>query len=170
VRVITVARKPLSESSVAANVLEHGTGALNIDACRVGADVSEMVGRSGTADAGNVILGAGIRNPNGGVWEPSAKGRWPANLILQHLPGCRQTGITTVQSDGHFPASRPCGSRVSGPSGHKGQDDLVERHTRGEAVAVWDCEPGCPTADLDGQSDTVRASRFFKQVGGNECE
>ena len=30
-----LARKPLSEKTVAANVLKHGTGALNIDACRV---------------------------------------------------------------------------------------------------------------------------------------
>ena len=36
--VITVARKPLSEGSVAANVLKHGTGGLNIDGCRVGTD------------------------------------------------------------------------------------------------------------------------------------
>ena len=32
---ITVARKPLT-GTVAANVLEHGTGALNVDGCRVG--------------------------------------------------------------------------------------------------------------------------------------
>src|SRR5690606_1059180 len=35
---IVVARKPLA-GTVAANVLQHGTGALNIDACRVGDDV-----------------------------------------------------------------------------------------------------------------------------------
>ncbi len=35
---ITVARKPLGERTVAANVLTHGTGALNIDGCRVGFD------------------------------------------------------------------------------------------------------------------------------------
>ena len=39
---IIIARKPLSEGSVAANVLKHGTGGLNIDGCRVtGADGSE---------------------------------------------------------------------------------------------------------------------------------
>lgn len=32
---IVLARKPLSESSIAANVLKHGTGALNIDGCRI---------------------------------------------------------------------------------------------------------------------------------------
>ncbi len=33
---ITVARKPISEATIAANVLKHGTGGINIDACRVG--------------------------------------------------------------------------------------------------------------------------------------
>ena len=32
---IVVARKPLSEKTIAENVLKHGTGAVNIDACRV---------------------------------------------------------------------------------------------------------------------------------------
>src|SRR5207245_2429081 len=32
---IVLARKPLSGSSVAANVVEHGTGAINVDACRI---------------------------------------------------------------------------------------------------------------------------------------
>jgi site-specific DNA-methyltransferase (adenine-specific) len=32
---ITVARKPLSEKSVAENVLKWGTGGINIDECRV---------------------------------------------------------------------------------------------------------------------------------------
>lgn len=32
---ITVARKPISERNIAANVLKHGTGGMNIDGCRV---------------------------------------------------------------------------------------------------------------------------------------
>ena len=35
---ICLARKPLSEKSVAENVLKHGTGGINIDGCRVGTD------------------------------------------------------------------------------------------------------------------------------------
>jgi site-specific DNA-methyltransferase (adenine-specific) len=38
IELICLARKPLSEKSVAANVLRWGTGALNIDECRVSAD------------------------------------------------------------------------------------------------------------------------------------
>jgi hypothetical protein len=32
---ITMARKPLGEKTVAANVLAHGTGGINVDGCRV---------------------------------------------------------------------------------------------------------------------------------------
>jgi hypothetical protein len=35
---ICLARKPLSEKSIAANVLKWGTGALNIDGCRIATD------------------------------------------------------------------------------------------------------------------------------------
>ena len=42
---IILARKPLTEGSVAANVMAYGTGALNIDACRVKAVDSAGVGR-----------------------------------------------------------------------------------------------------------------------------
>jgi len=208
-RVITVARKPLSESSVAANVLEHGTGAINVDACRVAftseAD-AERHAQEWDREYNSSIIHAwdrAIGNHPGPKKEHNegprqTEGRWPANLILQHRAGCRSMGTTTVQSDGHFPATRPAGSQVSGPSGHTGQERLEERFTRGEAVQVWDCEPGCPVADLDLQSgvlashgggtsstgfwarddrrqpiargDEGGASRFFKQVGGLPCE
>jgi len=42
---IALARKPLSEKSVPANVLRWGTGALNIDACRVQPDDEAGAGR-----------------------------------------------------------------------------------------------------------------------------
>lgn len=74
---ITVARKPLV-GTVAENVLAHGTGALNIDGCRV-RDGSETGGEKPeyTANHGNAVYGAGM---GGGAWENTA-GRWPANLI-----------------------------------------------------------------------------------------
>ena len=73
---ITMARKPL-EGTVAANVLTHGTGGINVDGCRVGTDV---VGWSGAGGAGGVWnpTTCGLRKP--GEARP-ASGRWPANLI-----------------------------------------------------------------------------------------
>jgi site-specific DNA-methyltransferase (adenine-specific) len=68
---ITVARKPLA-GTVAANVLEHGTGALNVDGCRVGAEQLPAM------TAGQAKIGTFER---GVMVAPERTGRWPANLI-----------------------------------------------------------------------------------------
>ena len=69
---ITLARKPL-EGTVAANALAHGTGAINVDGCRVG---SEICGWSG---GGSALYEGGLSR-DGGESRP-VQGRWPANLI-----------------------------------------------------------------------------------------
>lgn len=75
---IILARKPLSEKTIVANVLKHGTGGINIDGCRVGTESVPCFTSSG-----------------GRKFEPSDtqperstklvgthdKGRFPANLI-----------------------------------------------------------------------------------------
>jgi site-specific DNA-methyltransferase (adenine-specific) len=71
---ITVARKPFT-GTVAANVLEYGTGAINVDGCRVG---SGPIASAGGTRRSNGIMGAS--EPLGG-WEPTHAGRFPANLI-----------------------------------------------------------------------------------------
>lgn len=72
---ICVARKPLV-GTVAANVLQHGTGAINVDACRVeGADAPEGRSRHG----GGLMQGSSYQMPDSVSYMPA--GRWPANLI-----------------------------------------------------------------------------------------
>ena len=81
---ITMARKPFA-STVAANVLEHGTGALNIDGCRVEYEDDCRLLKGGsyggnrTGAAGTSVFGTGGNEVSyqGGVPE----GRWPANII-----------------------------------------------------------------------------------------
>lgn len=78
---ITVARKPLI-GTVAENVLAHGTGAINVDGCRVGDFVNATP--SGVDRRNAALAEAGYR-PGAyqmGQTTPSgAQGRWPANLI-----------------------------------------------------------------------------------------
>jgi site-specific DNA-methyltransferase (adenine-specific) len=70
---IVVARKPLV-GTVAANVLQHGTGALNIGGCRVGSEGTIRTQRGTTkAWEGGAFSG---EVPTG-----SDAGRWPANII-----------------------------------------------------------------------------------------
>jgi site-specific DNA-methyltransferase (adenine-specific) len=68
---ITLARKPLI-GTVAANVLEHGTGGLNIGACRVGTD--EIKTQGGDKFPG--VYGTFAACP-----ESTHAGRFPANFI-----------------------------------------------------------------------------------------
>jgi len=70
---ICVARKPFT-GTVAENVLKHGTGAINIDGCRVGISGARNNGRArGTANAFGEY--GATEKVDYGV------GRWPANLI-----------------------------------------------------------------------------------------
>lgn len=75
---ICLARKPISESSVAANVLRWGTGALNIDASRIGAALRSRSRSTGEKISDNVSMAGGnyAREFDGLV-----EGRWPANVL-----------------------------------------------------------------------------------------
>jgi site-specific DNA-methyltransferase (adenine-specific) len=81
---ITVARKPF-KGTVAANVLEHGTGALNVDGCRVATDDPLGGGAYATTPTERDQLwgdDAGNSWRRGGAGEfQQPPGRWPANLI-----------------------------------------------------------------------------------------
>jgi len=79
---ITVARKPLSEKTVAENVLKWGTGGINIDESRVGTEeIKTNGGRK------NTISGDERDDVAAGMYAPSEPlstthtGRFPANLI-----------------------------------------------------------------------------------------
>lgn len=75
---ITVARKPFA-STVAENVLEHGTGALNIDGCRVGEEVRYNA-PAGNAAGGNSLNMSAVGMPQDAEGR-TVTGRWPANLL-----------------------------------------------------------------------------------------
>ena len=166
VRVIHVLRKPLSEGTVAANVVKHGCGGLNIDASRVsgggGTTRSHQMDYPKTADGKEDRSGSWARTGHGIV--ETGKGRWPANLILQHLDGCRCDGVKKVSKGG--------GSGVASRN-HEHQAGFLEGKDTGgfntshygsdgkESVANWICEPGCPVARLDEQSGTTTST------GGN---
>ena len=73
---ICLARKPLAEPSVAANVLKHGTGALHVDACRIEGREAGKTATGGMSSKASPVFGAF----NNGKAEPfeTTLGRWPA--------------------------------------------------------------------------------------------
>jgi site-specific DNA-methyltransferase (adenine-specific) len=60
-------------------VLEHGTGALNVDGCRVGNEERPVMVRTGTTVAASSMSGTSTGATSSG--ETTTSGRWPANLI-----------------------------------------------------------------------------------------
>ena len=74
----TLIRKPIAEKNVALNVLTYGTGALNIDGCRVGDEGGTAKGTFPNQDS-NGIYGNGL---NGACEiKDIGMGRFPANFI-----------------------------------------------------------------------------------------
>lgn len=122
-----LARKPLGQT-VAANVLQHGTGALNIDASRIenGEYDPSKVQRSQTAADGDTVT---LNVPGHEQPTYNAKGRWPANVIhdgSEEVTGAfpetttnpkTQAGYETKESAGFSPFSKDSGSLYAGDSG-----------------------------------------------------
>jgi site-specific DNA-methyltransferase (adenine-specific) len=120
---ICLARKPLSESTVAANVLKWGTGALNIDGCRVefagDGDEVESKGKNqhgdfGTGPMTNRVYGKFSKDREN--YDPT--GRWPANLLLDGsddvlaaFPGCGSSSAARFFFSAKADADDRCDSK-----------------------------------------------------------
>lgn len=154
---IVVARKPLA-GTVAANVLKYGTGALNIDGCRVAGEPLVTFDRvAGDRPRDQYRTGTGENR------RLVDRGRWPTNVVLTHAPDCRPVGTRKVRGNNQRAtdsAGQWTGDSLSGSvdgslngrrsSGYAGPDGY-------ETVPAWACVPGCPVAELDRQSGDVKA-------------
>jgi len=81
---ICMARKPLSEKTVAENVLKWGTGGINVDGCRVGTNDELTHGGPLRTNSGDTRSGKALGMFQGGTpntYKQSPQGRFPANLI-----------------------------------------------------------------------------------------
>ena len=140
---ITVARKPLGEKTVAANVLAHGTGGINVDGCRVSAE-----GESFDHLKGRPLMKINNRRTddeslNGAAQQAAlAKlkdlGRWPANLI--HDGSDEVVGL--------FPVVHGAGkARAASEGTHRGFHEGVTNFSGAPAMRF---------------GDSGSAARFFK--------
>ena len=118
---VVVARKPLV-GTVAANVLAFGTGAVNVDGCRVGyrseADERESKEKNRHADFGsgpreNRVFGADERDRGAsGNYDPP--GRWPANVLLDPEAAALLDEQTGEMKDGTAVRRNVRGAKTSG--------------------------------------------------------
>lgn len=127
---IVVARKPI-RGTVAANVLEHGTGALNIDGCRVEADWETDPNKRGWQGGNSKTVGVtGNFGCTGDrVAQPNPAGRWPANVCLDEDQAAaldEQSGILSSggPSKRNYDYSGPQANGIYGAM----QNDTVRGH------------------------------------------
>ena len=158
---VIVARKPLI-GTVAANVQAHGTGALNIDGCRVGfaseADEAESKGKNRHADFGSEVGGNAVYGDYSMVdsknYDPP--GRWPANVIFTHSEGCQEVGTRKVKSNSQ--STDRAGTINTDDRGATTFGKSTELAGAGhgvdgtETIPAYECVEGCPVADMDAQS------------------
>lgn len=151
---ITMARKPLA-STVAENVTRHGTGAINIDGCRVATGDALGGGQnSATTDRGGRHEGyqrpweddeeareASAERSRAATAKAEALGRWPANMI--------HDGSDEVVA--LFPAKAGAAAQATGPT-HSGYSKSGSRagafHGMGDREAAF-------------HGDSGSAARFF---------
>ncbi len=89
-------RKPCSEKTVAANVLKHGTGGINIDASRINVNPNDPNHRKSTGGYVKTESEATIANaPYNKTRDATlTNGRFPANLVLSHNEDCVEIDST----------------------------------------------------------------------------
>lgn len=194
-RVVHLLRKPISEKTITENVLKHGTGAINVDACRT-SNPNNLRDEEESGGEGEKLSGPEKNQEAGGQVQPS--GRWPPNVVMSHSPGCRVTGVKTEEGytiNRFEDGVKPFGGGADHAFESTKVPDLVHES--------WECQPGCLVESVDrkfgtknsgvmtgmrkgwglhgihGESGKAQAvcyadsggvSKFYKQVGGNSDE
>ena len=148
---ICLARKPLSEKSVAENVLKWKTGGINVDGCRVGFNGDkpkecELVDFRGNGDQMNLnASGKERKTIEDRNYIPNEEGRFPANIILDEIAG----EILDSQSGVSLSKKSKRGGAIDNNEGrynwNKGDNKIVDK---------YEC----------GFDDKGGASRFFYQA------
>ena len=163
---IVVARKPLI-GTVAENVLYFGTGAVNIDACRVGDEVRYAAYTSLAPCHGNALGADGTAEARRGTQgEPKEYvGRWPANVVHD---GSDEVVVAFPSAPGQLAnvsttASSPKTANVYGKMNREGEASADRRYAEKGATNF---------AALPGQrrGDKGSAARFFYCAKANKAD
>jgi site-specific DNA-methyltransferase (adenine-specific) len=153
---IIVARKPLV-GTVAANVLEHGTGAINVDGCRIatlsGESIAPMAGSATLGGTGEgwdrpwknnpAAVAAREERARAAIDKANTLGRWPANVVLDEVAAELLDEQTGTSKSGQ------------------------PRPDRGEG-GIWPQGNGVPCGPQYG--DSGGASRFFYVAKASKSE
>lgn len=161
---ILLFRKPF-KGTLADNVLEHGTGGLNIDATRVKhASKEDFEAHKAGVDA--IKQRGGSRDKSwknssdlSGANEVKEGGRWPSNLVIEHSARCQREGTKRVKAitGGTAPPvrQREVYDAAGGYNKQGAEQPAVKAYGDAdglEEVEAWSCAEGCPARELNEQS------------------
>lgn len=149
-------RKPVG-NTIAENVVEHGTGALNIDGCRIkfsgesdkaAAAAAQRLCQDSERTAYSTSLDNGEESLQPYLDGMDA-GRWPSNLLFSHDHRCQKSGVASVPANPTWDTA----NRATEPAAFTGEAvSTVQHGGEQESVDVWSCVDGCPVRALAIQS------------------
>lgn len=166
---IVLARKPLEKGlSIAENVLKWGTGAINIDGCRVGNEVRTMpiFSNDNKVDTTTFNLNSNIQHHR----EETTQGRFPANIILSHHPDCECKGLKKIDEENNeevWECHEDCPIKIMDEqSGLVGGDKRTSKSTYDKGI--WGNAKPIESKAL--YNDTGGSSRFFYIAKASKSE
>lgn len=169
-----LARKPL-DGTVAENVLKWGTGALNIDACRVEADARPARVLDAKATNSNVYsgrtgeggLGKGLDGGSKAVGTTDV-GRWPANLMTDGSPEVVAMFPDSDGQQGIVTGNEPTANGFSGAvafSGMKARVGSAEpRNDSGSAARFFWSSKAAADDRLGSKHPTVKPIDLMQEL------
>jgi DNA modification methylase len=163
---IVMARKPF-KGTIAENVLKHGTGAINVDGCRVGTEERTNKGMSSL----------GVMHDD--EWKPkdittSSVGRWPANLILtpdKEVLACfPDTGASKATNRGLQHSGRHGGLADAGGNIKPGTDTIRGHDDNGGSAARFFHQCPYDTEDVENYKRLMYCAKTSKTDRSEGCE
>jgi DNA modification methylase len=128
---IVMARKPLSEKTVVDNVLEWGTGGINIEDSRIPSDYSDSERR--TSKTGVGIWNKGTRPAKEeGEERHNPNGRFPANIIFDEEAGKILDEQTGILKSGNLNAGHKRGVGTGNSYANGGGGGIIDRNYGGD--------------------------------------
>ena len=148
---IVMARKPLSEKSIAENVLKWGTGGINIDDCRIGSEVRTTPIHSDDVKDDTTMFG--LHKTIQHHREETTQGRFPANLIIECI--CDDSYTKPAPKSGHWSKTTTTGFGEFG-NGSSTYEGVGEKESGNMVIHT---NPECPCYMLDQQSGVSKSSK-----------
>ena len=158
---VTVARKPLI-GTVAANVRVHGTGAINIGACRIETDENLNGGayatQGGRSESQSLhgASGMNVAGKTAGKEFEQPTGRWPANLIHD---GSAEVFASFPEAPGQIAAASTSDTQRAGQNVYgnmkRGRGSEASAHSENVGVVGFKMKPDAR------RLDSGSAARFF---------